>query len=1396
MRDARSSSPRALPRRISRGLSAGIVAVVLALCLGAPAASAAVPDLLLQSPEDGIGGGGAGQMSAPWSVAADPNLPGDVYVADKNNHRIDEFTPWGEFVRAWGWGVEDGSNEFQVCIPATDCEQGIAGGGAGQLKNPEGITVDSESNVYVLEGENHRVQKFDSEGEFILTFGLDVNKTKVEGGGTEAERNLCTAASGDVCQAGKAGGGPGQFELGFASYTNVLTASPVTGTVFLGEGTKRIQAFNPDGSFKEEIKGGCLEGKFVHALTTDTAGNLYVSFLGGAEVRKLKPSGPTAECLPEPKFAANDVFALAVGPEGHLFADLKIGGGEPPRILEFDVSGGCLNCGDDGEEGKPGFDRSPEEALRGLAVGSACGPTDVYINHAVGVGGAFFRAFGQPPNSELCPQPKRPPEIKSQYTLSAETTEATVQAEINPRFWPDTRYYVEYGTDLCSAGGCTSQQPLAPGSLITAKTTQAALKSAAVVLEGLSPATTYHYRFVAESEGGGPVFGTGSEPSFAEGAEASFTTFAKPGAEACPANEAFRTGASALLPDCRAYELVSPLEKASGDVIALPELTTNLPSTLDQSSLDGEKLSYGSYRSFAGESAPFTTQYIAERGAGGWRSRSISPPRERITLFPSHHIDTELKALSPDLCESWWRTLAEPEPPLDPVAVSHYPNLYRRADGECGAQSWEALTTVAPPNLRSPEYSPLELQGHSADGTATIYVANDSLPGSGATPQLAECSYAETKLPNCHAKLYYRKAGEAIPHYVCILPGGSAHAGGCSAGTYGNDQGKGRMSNLQGAISADGSRVFWTAAAFNPAPIYLRENPAEPQSALAQGAASGTGTLTAGSATVTSLIAAQGKATFTVGSPTATLTETTIGKFVAGQPLTALGKVPSGTTILSVEGSTLTLSNNATGAGSGNVSSKGPLPFQVGQEVSGKGIAPDTTIEAVALGELTLSKPATASGSNVALTAGSPCTEAAKACTIAVSQEAEGLSGTSASRFWAAAADGSRALFTSGGDNLTSVGGDLYSFEVDTRTTTPIAKKVLGVMGTSTDAKRVYLVSEEDCGGAGQLGKRNLYLYEEGDECAAGEMAFVAELAEVDVDAKPSLVGSTLALEPYLRTTRVSVDGLQAAFVSSGQPTGYDNTDRHGGKPAAEVYRYDASANGGAGELVCASCNPSGARPLGRDLIPNEVDEFWAAGQIPTWQNNLYASRALSEDGNRLFFESSDALTPRDTNGLVDVYQWEAPGTGGCSEGAPSYAPSNGGCVNLISSGQAARPARFNDASPDGSNVFFSTLESLVGLDYGLIDIYVARVVGGFPEPPPPAPECEAENCQHPRAAPEYTTPSSLLSDGPGNLAAPASRNRCAKGKVRRGKRCLKRQGAKAKANRQRRAERQKETGR
>ena len=56
-------------------------------------------------------------------------------------------------------------------------------------------------------------------------------------------------------------------------------------------------------------------------------------------------------------------------------------------------------------------------------------------------------------------------------------------------------------------------------------------------------------------------------------------------------------------------------------------------------------------------------------------------------------------------------------------------------------------------------------------------------------------------------------------------------------------------------------------------------------------------------------------------------------------------------------------------------------------------------------------------------------------------------------------------------------------------------------------------------------------------------------------------------------------------------------------------------------------------------------------------ENSFYASRALSADGRRLFFEAADPLCPATPTARDDVYQWEAPGKGGCTTPTPTYSP-------------------------------------------------------------------------------------------------------------------------------------------
>jgi hypothetical protein len=361
--------------------------------------------------------------------------------------------------------------------------------------------------------------------------------------------------------------------------------------------------------------------------------------------------------------------------------------------------------------------------------------------------------------------------------------------------------------------------------------------------------------------------------------------------------------------------------------------------------------------------------------------------------------------------------------------------------------------------------------------------------------------------------------------------------------------------------------------------------------------------------------------------------------------------------------------------------------------------------------------------------------------TLAVSQAAEEAAGTKASWFWGAAADGSKAVFSTGKFEEDAK-AKLYSFEPDKpegEATSLLAEGVLGVMGMSADANRIYFASGKVLAGGASANKANLYLYEAGEGGAS--VSFIATLASADLD-------HAVPKEALERSSRVSPDGEHAAFESIAPLTGYDNKGAGGGA-TREIYRYDANTK----KLICASCNPSGARPAG-------------PASIPRFETPLYAARALSDDGTRFFFASADKLAARDSNGAVDVYQWEEVGAGGCDEASSDFAAAAEGCIELISSGQNREDSRFVDASPSGNDVFFATGASLLPQDPGVFDIYDARVDGGLPIPPPKPPPCEGDACHSPPAAPEAPTPSSSTYVGsPEASAGKPAKKSCPKGK-------------------------------
>ena len=140
-------------------------------------------------------GTGDGQFDAPENLALD--AAGNIFVSDKDNHRVQKFSSTGVFQFAFG---------------------GL-GSGDGQLMTPRGIAVHPNGDIYVCDWGNHRMQVFDSAGTYKFKWGV---------WGSEDDNFI------------------GVQEVDFDADGNVLT-------VEWDQSTNRIKRMNPNGVFIEEV---------------------------------------------------------------------------------------------------------------------------------------------------------------------------------------------------------------------------------------------------------------------------------------------------------------------------------------------------------------------------------------------------------------------------------------------------------------------------------------------------------------------------------------------------------------------------------------------------------------------------------------------------------------------------------------------------------------------------------------------------------------------------------------------------------------------------------------------------------------------------------------------------------------------------------------------------------------------------------------------------------------------------------------------------------------------------------------------------------------------------------------------------------------------------------------
>lgn len=296
-----------------------------------------------------------------------------------------------------------------------------------------------------------------------------------------------------------------------------------------------------------------------------------------------------------------------------------------------------------------------------------------------------------------------------------------------------------------------------------------------------------------------------------------------------------------------------------------------------------------------------------------------------------------------------------------------------------------------------------------------------------------------------------------------------------------------------------------------------------------------------------------------------------------------------------------------------------------------------------------------------------------------------------------AASDGSRVYFTSSEmltDGISS--GGLYAYDVHAprgerlRLVVPISD--IAVVKTSDDGSTVYFTSGEQVAPGGRPGTNALYVYRN-----TGSGPSLTWIADDEAGDFPGLIAPYQERE---RLATVSHNGATLAFVSAGRLTTFDNTNHGTGSRAYQVYVYNVRDG-----LNCASCDAAGQRPAYAPVTGNA--SIGPGG----------AARTVADDGAAVFFSSPDRLVVEDENSARDVYEYSH------------------GRVRLISAGRGPSNASLADASASGDTVLFSTAESLVPQDKdgGDLDMYVARVGGGFP-PPPERPAagvgCEDDGCQ------------------------------------------------------------------
>ena len=797
-------------------------------------------------------GTGSGQFTEPLGIAvndstnpvADPQAE-DVYVVDKGNKRVEQFSKAGVFIRDFA-SPPGGFNEPES-IAVDNCKNAM-GEPCSKLEDP------SVGDVYVTDhrpqseepgGSPGAVDKFEADGTYLGQLRRCPEDEHSEGVLGSFTERVCAPAGHatspfDQSLIGVAVGPEGKVWVGTHSYNESLiefsnegafekywqtaigfsVAGLAVGADENGEEIGYISGGNGSTNVVEVVKfdfstGAGLSKEFggqgTSALALDpSTGELFVD-----EKSSIERYAPVDE---PPKPSPLDTFpstplqesrGIAVSPAGTVYAtertadDVKafdefplaqvaVGAiaslrptsvtlqgsvnpeGNKVSSCEFEYGtttsyGQTAEC----EPAAGSLGEGSEPVLVGARLsGLPSGTTYHYrlvASTAIGTNRGSDHLFTTPG-----------PSVREEQVTYAEATNVTLNAQIDPDGGA-TSYHFEYDTTPYTSSASHGTSVPVPNAALGSGTSAVPVS---VRVTGLQPSTTYYYRAVAEGE----PLGT---PEKFYGPNETFVTNQAPGSappQNCP-NEKLR-GEQPYglgLPDCRAYEMVSPVDTEGQDA------TDSFSETAPRAAVSGEAIIYSSKGTFVNPAGDdLENQFVSRRGPGGWSTQSVTPRHEQQDTEDggnSFYSDD----LTPELTEGVASSTAKLTPEA-PAGIPGYLSQGLYVDDFANG-SYRYINGSFKPEIN--EY--LNPLGSSTDLTHVVFEGGEWVNGD-------------------TVPVTVTNEGESM----------SATVGAATTGLVG-----GNHKSVWRAVSADGLRVYFTSpgAEFNdlrepepPGQLYVRVN--------------------------------------------------------------------------------------------------------------------------------------------------------------------------------------------------------------------------------------------------------------------------------------------------------------------------------------------------------------------------------------------------------------------------------------------------------------------------------------------------------------------------------------------------------------------------------------------